>query len=177
VKKYKPYLIVFLALAISIFIISINNNDSYTNYMDLYDETIKPSERLVEIYIVAFESVIQEDEGLNFGMKYISIDTDVTNDLTEEEQKVLLNYFKKYNVEIMNLSFEDLRSKGMFDENTLSLEGILLGVEDTKKRTDKEVIIEVTKYRSGLRAIGMEYTLEYINNKWEIKQKRMLWIS
>lgn len=176
-KKYKPYLIVLLALAISIFIININNNDSYTNYMDLYDETVKPSERLVEIYIVAFESAMQEDKGLNSGMKYISIDTEVTDDLTEEEQKVLLDYFRKYNVEIMNLSFEDLRSKGMFDENTLSLEGILLEVEDIKKRTDKEVIIEVTKYRSGLGAIGMEYTLEYINNKWEIKQKRMIWIS
>lgn len=176
-KKYKSYLIVFLALAITILIVKIDYNKSFTNYMGLYDETISPSERNVEIYIVAFDALIQEDKGLNSGMKYISIDSNITNDLTEEEKKVLLSYFTKYNVEVKNLSFEELRNKGMFDENTHSLEGILLEVKDIKKKTDKEVIIEATKYRSGLGAIGMEYTLKYIDGRWEMKSSKMLWIS
>ncbi|OEF97201.1 hypothetical protein BHF71_11235 [Vulcanibacillus modesticaldus] len=110
-------------------------------------------------------------------MKYISIDTDVTEDLSEEEKKVLLNYFKKYSAEVKNLSFEGLKNEGLFDEETFSLEGILLAVKDIKKKTDKEAIIEASKYRSGLGAIAIEYTLEYINGKWEIKQEKMLWIS
>ncbi len=163
----------FVILTIAIFLVLI-----FYNIILEDSNNVEPSlDQNVSIYSLIFDAIIKQDEGLNSEMKYISIDSNSTKDLTEEEREEILEYLKIYNVDIINYSFEELKEKGMFNEETLSLEGILLEIKTVKKITKNDIVVEAVKYRSGLGAIGMEYTLQFKNNEWTIKEEKMLWIS
>ncbi len=133
--------------------------------------------RIVDVYIAALDSLVNLDEGLNGGMKYISIDTSTLKHLRESNKSELLKYFQNYDVEVMDASFDELKEKGLFNEETLSLEGILLSIDDIKMASDKKIIIEGSKYRSGLGAIGVNCILEYKGDQWEVKKAEITWIS
>lgn len=128
-------------------------------------------------YIVALEALIEEDEGLNGGMKFIAINTKTIPGITDSEKKIILDYFKKYNVEVMDADFETLKGMGLFDENTMSLEGILLSFEEVDKKIGNKIVIKCEKYRSGLGAIGLEITVKHKDGKWEVIKLKGLWIS
>ncbi|ABN53770.1 MAG TPA: hypothetical protein DEF39_00680 [Hungateiclostridium thermocellum] len=116
------------------------------------------------------------DEGLNDDMKYIAIDTHTLENATNADKKTVLEYFKKYDVEIMDESFESLKEKGMVKDLN-SLDGLLLRIEKVDKISDNEIIIECSKFRSGLGAVGVKCVLKKENNKWIIDSSQMSWIS
>jgi len=116
------------------------------------------------------------DEGLNDDMKYIAIDTHTLENATNADKKAVLEYFKKYDVEIMDESFESLKEKGMVKDLN-SLDGLLLRIEKVDKISDNEIIIECSKFRSGLGAVGVKCVLKKENNKWIIDSSQMSWIS
>lgn len=128
-------------------------------------------------YIAALEALIEEDEGLNGGMKFIAINTKTIPNIDESDKKIILDYFKKYNVKVMDADFETLKDMGLYDENTMSLEGILLSFEEVDKKIGNKIVIEGEKYRSGLGAIGLEITVKYKDGKWEVIKSKMSWIS
>ena len=109
-------------------------------------------------------------------MKYIALDLSALTDINENDKKAIIKYFKRYGVEVMEASLEQLQDKGLFNKETMSLDGILLRIKSVKKSSD-EVIIEGTKYRSGKGAIGVVSTLVYKSDKWVVESSRIIWIS
>lgn len=132
---------------------------------------------IVDIYIAVLDSFMPLDEGLNRGMKYIAIDTSTLKYLPVGDKQELLKYFEKYNVEVMDASLEKLKEMGLFDEKTLSLDGILLRIKDIEILSEKRAIIEGSKYRSGKGAIGVKCIVEYKNGKWKVEKADITWIS
>jgi len=131
---------------------------------------------ITQAYIMALEAILQEDPGLNRDMKYIAIDTKTLDDIAQIDREYILEYFKKYHKEILDASMEDLKKKGLFDEETLSIEGVLLTFEKINIKTNK-LTIEGSKFKSGLGAIGMECIIKKVNNEWQLEESKMLWIS
>ena len=108
--------------------------------------------------------------------KYIAINTKTLENATQRNIDYIFNWFVKYNNDIIDESFESLEEKGMVKEFN-SLEGLLLEVISIKEISEEEVIIELSKFRSGIGAIGMRYTLIQNDSTWEVKEKGMMWIS
>jgi hypothetical protein len=129
-----------------------------------------------QIYTLALEGFMPKDEALNSNMKYIAIDMSNFKDVDDKDKKEILNYFKKYNVETMDSTYEQLKEKGLWNAKTKALDGILLRVESTEVVRNK-VIIKASKYRSGLGAIGGESTVIYKNGSWILKEAKDTWIS
>lgn len=129
-----------------------------------------------KIYTLALDSLISIDEGLNSDMKYIAIDTDTLEGATQEDVKSIMAYFEQYGVEVIAQSFVTLREKGMVKEGNY-IEGLLLRVDKIDKITKKKAVIEVSKFRSGLGAIGVRCKLIYSKGTWELKSADMMWIS
>lgn len=135
---------------------------------------IEPSEHLGEIYSVALESIMEQDEALSSDMEYIAIDMSNFEDAAERDKEEILSYFKeKYKVEVMDATLEQLKEKGLYNSDTMGLDGVLLRIEKVDFKFNNEIFFEGSKYRSGLGAVGVEVKVHYKDNKWESKEVKM----
>lgn len=139
---------------------------------------IEPKEHLGEIYSVALDSIIKQDEALSSDMKYIAIDMSNFKNVNENDKKEILDYFKeKYKVEVMDATFEQLQQKGLFNPDTMTLDGVLLRIKKVEFKINNNIFFEGSKYRSGDGAIGVEVTVHYKENQWKSKEVQTTWIS
>ncbi len=137
-----------------------------------------PKEHLEKIYSLALESIMESDQALNSNMEFIAIDMSNFDGLNEEEKQVILTYFKdKYKVETMDATMEALKEKGYYHPDTLSLEGILLRIERVDFKSNNNVLFQGSKFKSGKGAVGVESTVHYKNEKWQIKESKETWMS
>jgi hypothetical protein len=136
----------------------------------------KPSKDIGELYSLALDAFMPIDEGLNGGMKYIAIDMSNFKDLDDTDKKQILKHFNKYNVEVMEATLEQLKAKGLYDPNTMLLNGILLRVEKTEN-SNNQFVVEGSKYRGGLEAIGIKVVVELKYDKWQVTKANATWES
>lgn len=137
-----------------------------------------PKDHLPEIYTLALQSLMEEDEALNDDMEFIAIDMRNFKDLTDHDKGEILDYFsKEYRIEVMDADMEELKKRGLFNEEALALKGVLLRIENVDFSFLNNVTFTGSKYRSGLGAIGMEITIHFKANVWKVKKTKMTWIS
>lgn len=132
---------------------------------------------LAEVYRIALDSLMPLDEGLNHNMKFIAINTETMEGLADGDKAWVLGYFRKYGVLVMDASLEELKQQGLFNEEGAYLDGILLSIDKIEAKSPHEVIIEGSKYRSGTGAIGVVSTIIYKDQKWQLKEAKIVWIS
>lgn len=149
--------------------------DWYKEYTRKVNVDIRGSAR--DEYIAALDSFMPLDEGLNGGMKYIAVDGSTLEHLSGSDRKEVLRYFEKYGVKVMDASLEKLKEMGLFNEKSLSLDGILLSIKKVDINSRDKIIIEGSKYRSGLGAIGVKCALVYKDGKWQVENAGITWIS
>lgn len=140
--------------------------------------------KTLDMYKKILENLIKQDEALNTNAKFIAIDFEnflahhkdrYSNDnqyrsLSPNEKQALLDFCRQYNENVIEASFEQLKEQGHFNEETKSLEGILISVNKTETITENKAIIRVAKYRSALGAIMPKYELNLIDDSyWNLK--------
>ncbi|WHY77266.1 peptide ABC transporter substrate-binding protein [Neobacillus sp. WH10] len=139
---------------------------------------VNPKEHLGGIYSIALDSIMEKDEALSNGMEFIAIDMSNFDELSEKDRKEIINFFKeKYKVDVMDATFEELEEKGYYNPVTLALDGVLLRIEKVDFKLNNDVFFEGSKYRSGKGAVGVESTVYYKDDKWQIKDSKETWIS
>ncbi|WP_088102948.1 peptide ABC transporter substrate-binding protein [Halalkalibacter urbisdiaboli] len=142
------------------------------------DTGIEPKEHLGEIYSVGLDSIMEQDEALSSDMEYIAIDMSNFEEVDESDKEEIISYFKeKYKVEVMDATFEQLKEKGLYNPDTMVLDGVLLRIEKVDFKFNNNIFFEGSKYRSGDGAVGVEVTVHYKDNKWKSKEVKMTWIS
>lgn len=139
----------------------------------LFSCSTKETPDWVAIYHEAFTEVMAMDEGLNGDMTYIAID-DTSMSLTDEDLQELMERMSAYGVEVIHASYESLKEDGKTDEWG-GLSGILLSVDAAEVSDD--IVFMVTKYRSGLGAIGVRCTFVPDKDGYKLKEAVMEWIS
>jgi hypothetical protein len=138
----------------------------------------EPKEHLGEIYSVALDSIMEQDEALSSDMEYIAIDMSNFEEVDESDKEEILSYFKeKYKIEVMDATLEQLKEKELYNPDTLVLDGVLLRIEKVDFKVNNNIFFEGSKYRSGDGAVGVEVTVHNKDNKWESKETKMTWIS
>ncbi|MFJ7731430.1 peptide ABC transporter substrate-binding protein [Lysinibacillus sp. NPDC097231] len=139
---------------------------------------IEPKEHLGEIYSVALDSIMEQDEALNSDMKYIAIDMSKFEEVDESDKEGILSYFKKkYKVDVMDATFDQLEEKELYNPDTMSLDGVLLRIDKVDYKFNNNIYFEGSKYRSGDGAVGVEVTVHYKGNKWKSKKVKKTWVS
>ncbi len=140
---------------------------------------VDPKEHLGEIYSVALDSIMEKDEALSSEMKFIAIDMSNFDDgLSAKDKEAIITFFKdKYKVDVMEATFDELKEKGFYDPEKMSLTGVLLRIEKMDFKWNHNVFFEGSKFRSGLGAIGVEGTVHYKDGTWQMKESKETWIS
>lgn len=137
-----------------------------------------PKKHLGEIYSIALDNLMKNDEDLNTNMKFIAIDMSNFDLLGKKDKNEILTFFKeKYKVDVMDATFEQLKEKGYYNPNTTALDGILLKIDRVDFKLNNSVLFEASKFRSGLGAVGVESTVQYKDGKWQIIEAKKTWIS
>ncbi|WP_274307446.1 peptide ABC transporter substrate-binding protein [Solibacillus daqui] len=139
---------------------------------------LEPKEHLGEIYSIALDSIMEQDEALSSDMEYIAIDMSNFEEINESDKEEILSYFKeKYKVEVMDATLEQLKEKGLFNTDTFVLDGVLLRIEKVEYKVNNNIFFEGSKYRSGDGGVGVEVIVYYKDNKWKSKDVKRTWIS
>lgn len=134
-------------------------------------------ENLAEMYCIALNAIMKEDEALEDGMEFIAIDMSHFDELDREEKDRILQFFEeKYKKNVMDATFEELEEQGLYDHETMSLDGILLEIDEIEFKY-KTIFIEGSKYRSGVGAVGVEVIVHQEDDKWKVKESKMTWVS
>lgn len=132
---------------------------------------VDPKEHLVEIYSTAVYTMLENDKALNHNSKFLSLDMDHLPDLTEQDKEdILRNIQEKYKMETMNASFEELKEKGLFNTNTVSLEGVLLRIDNVDIVNSHEVLFAGSKFKSGLGAFDCKLIVHFESKEWRVKE-------
>lgn len=127
-------------------------------------------------YTAVIDKLYNEDTALNSDIKYIVIDTSKISNLSDEEKSKLLKDLEKYGYTVLDMTFEELEKEGYIKDLYFE-EGILFKIED-EPVSGKSITMDVSKWRSGLGAIGYDdLKVEYKNSKWEVTKTGSAWIS
>lgn len=140
--------------------------------------------KTINMYKTILEDLIKQDSALNTDAKFIAIDfenfighhkdrysnEDQRRKLSEKEKQAILEFCKKYNENVIEANFEELKSQGHFNEETMSLDGILITVDNVETIKENKVILRISKYRSALGAVMPKYEVNLINDYyWNLK--------
>ncbi|MBP1995841.1 peptide ABC transporter substrate-binding protein [Paenibacillus eucommiae] len=158
-------------------VIRVNTETAKKNYAEMAVVTNESELKkdMGEIYRLALDAFMPLGDGLTNNMKYIAIDMSSLKDLPEEDREKVLQYFSKYDVDVMDNTLDQLEKEGRL-KGARSLEGILLRVKDTEI-IKKKIIIEGSLYKSAKGAIGTSVVVEYLNGKWQVTKASVTWIS
>lgn len=127
-------------------------------------------------YTAVIDKLYNEDTALNSDIKYIAIDTSKISNLSDEEKSKLLKDLEEYGYTVLDMTFEELEKEGYIKDLYFE-EGILFKIED-EPVSGKSITMDVSKWRSGLGAIGYDdLKVEYKNSKWEVTKTGSAWIS
>lgn len=141
--------------------------------------------KAVNMYKKILEDLIKQDSALNENAKFIAIDfekfstnykdryeedKDYRRNLSPNEKQAIIDFCKQYNENVIEANFEKLKEQGHFNEETKSLDGILISVEQIETIKEDKAVIRISKYRSALGAIMPKYELNLVNDYyWELK--------
>lgn len=130
----------------------------------------------VGAYTTVIDKLYKEDIGLNSDIKYIAIDTSSIVNLNDEEKARLLKEVENYGFTVLDMTIEELKEEG-YVKDLYFEEGILFEIKDEYIKRNS-ITMDISKWRSGLGAIGYDGTVvKYKNGEWEIKKQGGSWIS
>ncbi|WP_226673511.1 peptide ABC transporter substrate-binding protein [Rossellomorea aquimaris] len=137
-----------------------------------------PKDHLGEIYTLALDALMEEDQALNSDMTFIAIDMSDLDGVDEEQKQAIMRHFRdEYKVEVMDSTMDELEEDGYYDTDTMALKGVLLRMEKVDFESEDGVLLEVSKFKSGKGAIGLRLVVDYENGEWQLTEQDVIWIS
>lgn len=129
-------------------------------------------------FMAVIDDIYREDSALNDSIKMIAFDTGEWG-LTEIEKEIILAWAKEeYGYDTLQASFEELAEQGLIDKKNLYFpEGILIELKNVEwNEQDSTLKCSVSKWRSGLGAIGADVEATFDGGSWKLTKSKM-WIS
>lgn len=137
--------------------------------------------RIIDAFIIAYDAMYTYDI-MNYEIEdtkeYIILDMESSyfSDTTYDDRQKMIDYFKKYNKEILNISLFKLKEIGLADSiGQIKINGDILMFTCVKPSDNSNgIIINGMKYHGPISAYLYEMKLEVIDNEWklvEIKEK------
>ncbi|HBI72617.1 MAG TPA: hypothetical protein DEG06_07970 [Lachnospiraceae bacterium] len=154
-------------------------NESYPAQISAYEIALLDRNVLIEAYLAVIEELYEEDTALNSDITMIAVDTTEWIHLSDEQKEMICNVIHdKYGFEVMENTYEELVEKGLILEKGLTFpNGILIKISNLKYKEEKQKLTgSMEKWRSGLGAIGSDFTAEYKEGEWRITKKNR-WVS
>ncbi|MDR2939869.1 MAG: hypothetical protein LBV08_06040 [Clostridiales bacterium] len=127
-------------------------------------------------YFVLFEQIFADDPGLNTDIKYIAVDlAGAMQEDSTEFLELMKAFCEDSGYTLLEDNVKGLEEKGLIKDSFFE-EGVVISFEDTSL-TEKKLVTNASKWRSGLGAIGGAYTLTNQSGVWSITDIENQWVS
>lgn len=154
--------------------------ESYPAQIEAISIIVLEENPQLEAYKAVIDDIYEEDSGLNGNISLIALDLSEITELSETDIKNLLNMVKvEYGLEVIKATYKELVDKGLIDDKNLYFEtGILIQLKNPSyNEKKKSLTYGISKWRSGLGAIGTDKGKAKLKDgKWIISKENM-WIS
>lgn len=118
----------------------------------------------------------REDPGLNGDIRYLSADLGAVDEAHIAALTGLLEDFCAENaLTLLTMDYDTLVKEG-YVEDLYFADGVLLAFEQAEL-TDNRLTVTARKWRSGLGAIGADFTVEKQGGGWTVVGTQNSWIS
>lgn len=155
--------------------------ETYPTKVDVISIIKEDYSKEVKLYITLIDNIMNQDVGLNENIEYLSIDTDSFKqasyrqisdkkykNITDNDKSQIINYCSKYNSDIRDCSLDELKKQDLFNNEKMSLNGMVIYVKNIIELNSTKAKIEIVKYVSGNGAVFATYTMRYVNDAWKI---------
>lgn len=135
--------------------------------------------RIIDGIFTLIDDIYREDTALNDGIAMIAFNMSKLESLTDTEIETVLAMAKEeFGLDVIQGTFDELAEQGLIDKEKLYFEkGVLIEIKDDKISGNKSKIsCTISKWRSGLGAIGWDAKAEFDGENWTVTRKN-LWIS
>jgi hypothetical protein len=136
--------------------------------------------RLMDGYQAVIEDIFKEDEGLNSDLEMVVIDTSALEELSGLEKEKLLGNLKNiFGLEVREGTYDQLVKEGIIDDKELYFDkGILIKItEPSHNNQISEITCGISKWKSGLGAIGSDHVTASLKKTGWIIEKKEVWKS
>ena len=134
------------------------------------NETISGEEQeLTKAYSLALDTLLSLDHGWDKDMEYISIDLENVQGVAESGLTVITDNLEKNNVEVHQLSLNELEDQGLANDKGV-LDGVLLRIDEAKLTADKKLTVKGKITKSAKQSLGATIELQQNNGVWEVRK-------
>ena len=142
--------------------------------------------KLQAMYQTLIDKLYEESNDFYSNVSYIALDLDGIEEVVKRDnvnikkfniipnnnqKENLLNYCKKYNEDVMNAGFDELKAQVLYNEKLMCISGVLIYISSIEKISTNEVILNVVKYRSSEGAKWLRCKMQYEDNSWKSEVK------
>ncbi|HPU63335.1 MAG TPA: hypothetical protein PK304_04215, partial [Mobilitalea sp.] len=131
---------------------------------------------IIDGFFFMIDDIYHDDPGLNGDITMIAFDFGNTDLLSKAEIETLLAMAKKeYGLEIIQGTFDELAEQGFIDKKKLYFEtGVLIEFKDIEiDRSKNKISCSISKWRSGLGAIGWDAKAKLDDGKWKLEREKV----
>ncbi|WP_160673401.1 hypothetical protein [Clostridium sp. C8-1-8] len=135
--------------------------------------------RIIDAFILAYDAMYSEDKDLSHHNNIIlDMESVYFTDTTHEEREKAIDYFKKYNKQLLNASLFKLQQIGLAsDMGQLKLDGVLLMMTEVSADIPDGIIIRGYKWRGPIAAREYKIRLKVIDGNWKVVEVKLLGVA
>jgi hypothetical protein len=135
------------------------------------------SDTTYETFRQVILKLYRDDPGLNQDIDYIAIDTtNIPTLIMAQLIPAMQDWANEHGWTLLDDTYESLTQKGYISWDMGFEKGLLFRFENVII-TDSKVIMNVTKYRAPLGAIGGKYIARLMDGEWILEEPTEFWIS
>lgn len=142
--------------------------------------------KLEAMYQSMMDALYEEGGEFYSNVSYIALDLDGIEEIIEKynvnikkfniipndkQKENILNYCKKYNDDVMNAGFDELKAQGLYNEKYMSIGGVLIYISSIDEVSKNKVVLNANKYRASEGALYLKLEMQYDGSDWEVKSK------
>ncbi|AEI43907.1 stalk domain-containing protein [Paenibacillus mucilaginosus] len=132
---------------------------------------------LDEAYGLVFASLVDGNKEQGGPGAYIAVDPRGLERLEDEQFTALLGKLGEYQVPVLKASLEELKRQGRVNtEGNNAIEGVLLGLEQTKVEGSR-LVVDAYLYKTALGAEGRRFVLELQAGVWKLVSEEAGWTA
>lgn len=154
-------------------------SDYILNHNRFNSFTFKNNENIIsQIYSIALDSYISTYDWDIINIEnYIAVDmsTEPFKKLSEKDKQVILEHLKKYNLPVMEESYDTLKEKGFVEKKNGFdyIDGILLVINKIEIKNANEIIVEGLWFTGTIAGKLLKSTIVYKDNEWQLKEVKI----
>lgn len=121
----------------------------------------------VAAHMIVIDELMDHSQGLESGARYLAVDTTLMTSLDASGKARLMDWLRKFGLEVVAMSRAELEAKGMI-RNLHFEDGLLIEIS-TRKASRNALTLDAQVWRSGAAGVAMKgLQVAYANGQWQI---------